>query len=301
MDKMPDVIYIGYQKSGSALLRSYFSFHPEITWSRTANIFQRYDYEKLKATYLDNFPESEANCLIDMFEGLATGFIFTEQGDFGEVGFTPGISYENGIMQPNVKVIAQRIKSLVPNAKILISIRNQVDWLRSNYLHFLHLLPKDRSRFVDFLNTPEGKQLLWVGNFDQTISAYQNVFGKANVKVILLENLRDEMDLALKELCAFLEVNHVGFPEYAWDKNTGKSPVQGQILRTFSRFGIRKNRVINTLGTSLLPLITILWPASNRDVVSQDAKELINALYSASNHITSGLIDLNLSEHGYPL
>ena len=55
------------------------------------------------------------------------------------------------------------------------------------------------------------RHALYSGNFDLTIEAYQQVFGKENVHVMLLEQIHTQQDETLQKLCTFLGVPFIAF------------------------------------------------------------------------------------------
>src|SRR4029079_8707765 len=75
--RIPNTGYIGQQKTGSALLRSYFTQHPGIAWTRHATMFQLDPFDPER--YLTRFEnEKDCDCLVDMYEGLSVGYHFGE-------------------------------------------------------------------------------------------------------------------------------------------------------------------------------------------------------------------------------
>ncbi|MDA0748870.1 MAG: sulfotransferase [bacterium] len=211
--RLPDVVLIGYKKAATTFLRSYFTSHPNITWTRNARHFVL-DNRYLSTQYCADLPDDEATrkCYVDMFEGLSIGYIRkNETPDWSEVGYTPGVTPASASLTSSHEEIAQRIKATVPQTKILIVLRNQVSWLRSYYLHQINSLPENQRAFTDFLNTLEGRNALYSGNFDLTIEAYQQVFGKENVHVMLLEQIHTQQDETLQKLCTFLGVPFIAF------------------------------------------------------------------------------------------
>jgi len=300
----PNVIFIGYKKGGSTFLRNYFSHHPDIYWTRNAQFFLSDEKYKLGKSYylglINNLPK-EYKCFIDMFEGLSIGYILKNSTNWSNLGFNPAVSIEEDYLDPNPTEIARRIKNILPNVKILIVLRNQIDWLRSYYLHHISSLPERKRKFANFLSTLEGKSALYAGLFNITVDAYYKIFGKENVHVMLLEQIKDEKDKSLKELCVFIGVKFVNFYPEKSSLNIGKGKLAGSLFKIFSNLGL-SDSTLASLKTLLKPLKKInLDKIIDRDVLTPNEKSIIRSFYSASNYHTSNLIGTDLKKYGYPV
>ena len=74
---IPNIVQIGYMRSGSTYLRSYFIQHPNIHWTRKAWFFQLEGEDEVRTQkYLRFFAEEQAYaCFIDMYESLSLGYV----------------------------------------------------------------------------------------------------------------------------------------------------------------------------------------------------------------------------------
>ena len=144
--RIPDTEYIGQPKTGSTFLRGYFSQHPKIAWRRNATMFQANPFVREK--YLSLFTdEAECDCLVDMYEGLAVGYSLGKSTQWdAAVALVPDHPLDGRSMIPGQRDTAERILSL-PDARILLTLRNQVDWLRSSYLHYMLGMPPSEGDF----------------------------------------------------------------------------------------------------------------------------------------------------------
>ncbi len=303
MGHSPDCIFIGYMKAGTEFLRSYFDFHPEISWSRHASEFAAADF--LPEKYCGRFQGIEQKRRhIDMFEGLSNGFVFKEPNLSGEkwrrIGFQHcDLPMANQHVRHCPQTIAWRIQQALPNARILIAIRNQQDWLRSYYLHHIQdLLPRHR-KFADFCRTFIGRCALSSGLYHETIRLYFELFGKHNVLVVPLEELAEDPGSIFNELCVFLQIDHHAFPEARSIKNKGKGRGLGAAIETYSRIGLP-----DVAMRRIAPLLRWAKPAihkvlGGRDVFSNEQRDMLNGFYSASNAQTSDLIQCDLKKYGY--
>jgi hypothetical protein len=296
--QIPDTIYIGQQKTGSTYLRSYFSQHGEIAWTRNATMFQIDPF--VPEQYLAKFKsETNRKCLVDMYEGLAVGYYFAGVAEWQEApALTPNSSIDGTFMVPGQRDVASRIKSASPDAKILITLRNQIDWLRSNYLHYLLGLPAKQRRFGDFLQTREGKLLLAAGAYDQLLNCYCELFGAEKVHVILLEDLVSDELRVLQGLCKFLSVDYIPFDPAAREYNTGIGPGRGALIKFYSGLGISDD-----VARRIRPWFSWMErTAANwlqAPPISSEEEAMVRAYYAVSNYHTSRILGRDLCALGY--
>ena len=306
LDTKPDVIFIGFAKAGSSYLQTYLDLHPGIQLKWEATYFQIDErFNAPGCVYVEeSAPHSEELCVIDTDESLAWGGILSE----GEK-VTPEILAEMPYTALSTRPwhcdpseTARRIKQTVPDTKILIVIRNQVDWFRSSYLNFVDALtPKNRT-FQGFLNTRIGKALLYSGCFNRCIETYFEAFGRDNVRVMLTEELGNGREEPLRELCQFLGVSYVAYPLKHLDFNRGPGNAHGYMLKLASAWGgphgpILKWKRLYYRG----PIKAAIRRLMARDPLSSQDKAFIRATYAASNYLTGNLLGKDLSQYGYPL
>jgi hypothetical protein len=300
MASIPAAVYVGCQKTGSEFLRSYFAFHPELAWSRNGIYFQREDFTP--DGYRALFTEANGDAvLIDMYEAIAMGYVFTGLDSWSPShAVTPDQPLDGRFMVPAPELVVQRVRQALPEARILITIRNQIDWVRSNYLHHIGLLPHGRRTLLDFLSTREGKLVLFAGLYDRTINLYCNAFGRSRVYVLPMERLKLEEDEVLADLCGFLGVTPRAFHTSQRTLNTGKGVSRGNLMRLAASIGVGQ-RMVELLRPLRQPVEKVLDPLLRRDVLSTTEKRLLASFYAASNHLSSRLVGRNLAALGYPL
>lgn len=294
---IPDVLYIGFQRAGTTFLRNYFELHPQIAWGRNAVYFMtdKFLEDKKKYFYLHNSKSTTAKIYIDVYEALAIGYLQADMDSWGVKDVIPN-SPISSARNPGFFEIPRRIKSILPKAKIIVSIRNQVDWLRSNYVHHLNLLPRDRRSFTDFLSTREGKRLLRAGFFTSTVVAYQKYFGESQVHVITLERLELEPEDEIKRLCNFLEVDFVPYPVDLQRKNTSKPLAYKKMARAVSKvIQTPEHRILNRVASVSRNFIS-RW---SHDPLSKREKSLIRSFYSIDNSSLAGILEIDLTLLNY--
>ncbi|MBN2010082.1 sulfotransferase domain-containing protein [candidate division KSB1 bacterium] len=286
-------------KAGTTFLRSYFSHHPNIEWYRNAIVFLSDTFER--STYLDNFENTgHSKCIVDMYEGLAIGFINHCRSDEIRHRFTPDYTVDGNQLEPSIEKIALRIKDTLPHTKILISIRNQIDWLRSYYGHYILKLPKRNRTLHDLLSTFDGKCALYAGNYYGLIKTYIKVFGRDFVHVIVLEELKTNPREALEKLCHFMEVDYVEFPAERQKLNKAKPSGQRHIIKLLASIGISAEHFAK-YSPIYKKYADTIYQLFSHDILTKHEISMLHSFYSISNYHLSGLIDVDLKQFGYPL
>ncbi|HVP29445.1 MAG TPA: sulfotransferase [Myxococcota bacterium] len=301
---LPQVVYVGLQKTGSTYLRHYFFQHPEIGCSRHGIFFQTdaADVEArgadaVRADYRARLSgEPAATCRIDMYEGLAMGYLLhgLEKWDAGVF-----LSPRDGLASPHAEsapdAVARRIHAVLPEARILLTVRSQLAWLDSNYRWYLPLLPPGRARFQDFLDTLEGRFALDAGHFDRTAEIYASCFGSERVLVLPLELLERDEPASLARVCGFLGVAALPYPEERKNRNRGPEIAFDALPRAAGSVAERLRR---RLG-HLLP--RALRDAPRDGVLRPSERALLAAHYSAANARLARRLGVDLGALGYPV
>ena len=144
----------------------------------------------------------------------------------------------------NNTMIADRLKLLFPNAKIIITIRNQYDLIESLYKQYLHR--GGVKKFRDFANFKNGgfnaayngwSFSVHITLFDylKLVQYYENLFGKENTFLIPYELLRKDPQLFAQKLFSWMEVGEI--PNFKSEfYNQGYGAAQVRIARFFNRF-----------------------------------------------------------------
>lgn len=297
--RLPDVIFGGIYKAGTTFLRGYFTQHPQITWTRKAWFFQEHSYTHPTNNYPPPSSEEES-CFIDMFEGLATGHVFERPTDWANFYLEPNVGLAEAGVRQDQGEIARRIFQTIPAGRILLVLRNQVDWMRSAYLHHLDGLPSGHDTFSDFLTTPQGKLVAGAGQFDVTIAAFQEKFGHDQVHVMLLEELQADQAMVLQRLCRFLDVEYLPYTPVESDRNTGKGVAVGRAVRFASHW--RLDSIAKKLPPALrAPGRQAAGRLFRGDVITTRQQQLIRSFSAASNSRTAHLTGFDLARFGYPL
>jgi len=201
MDKLNIAFIIGAQRSGTTLLYRYMEMHPDICMATPLLPEPKFFLQKEYSTDWSNV------YLQKHFSHLKHEKILVEKS-------TSYYEKEN---------VANRIKFMLPESKIIVILRNPVDRALSNYFFTKSNGLETRSlqeTFIENKPPPNMKKKISVnpfdylerGNYLKYLKYYEKVFKKKNILYLQLENLILNHNTVLKNLTTFLEVNEFEFP-----------------------------------------------------------------------------------------
>jgi len=191
---LPNFLIIGSQKAGTTTLYHYLAKHSDIFMSQTKeiNFFFRDDY------YRKGLPWYEQH-----FNN------WQQQSAVGEA--SPGY-----IVSPQA---AERIKSSLPQVKLILTVREPVGRAYSQYWHSRRNLSEHRS-FKEVTSEKVSSQWLSSergyfsrGAYSKYLSHYWQWFSKEDILVIPFEELIKEPKQMLGSICRFLNISISGFTE----------------------------------------------------------------------------------------
>lgn len=226
----PNFFIVGASKSATTSLHYYLGQHPEIFMSAEKEISyffvgeEQRDRKGLKE-YMENFKDVKDEKII------------------GET--TPSYLYSDNALK--------EIKEFSPKAKILISLREPVEMLKSLHSQYLFNGEEIIKDFKEAMNSKDNKNRLKKRssystfkepfyykdkiNYYKYVKRYIDVFGKNNVLIILYDDLKNDTKNTYKTILRFLEVDY-GFEPNFKIKNPNKE-VKSLFLRKLSRNTLR--------------------------------------------------------------
>ncbi len=213
-------------------------------------------------------------------------------------------------------VFAERLKQIVPNARILISIRSQMKILPSVYMQYLlrgGTMPY--KKFFEGINevgyfgfTPDHFE------YDLLIYKYQQLFGRENVRILTQESLQQDMSGAALKLAIFsentafrglspsaLRIYAASYPEYASPVLRRINHVQSSTLNTNPIFslGHTPKGLYRAAGYVLrLPILKTL--IGDKKPISDYVKLRFSGYFSASNERLAALCPHQVDLSDYP-
>jgi len=204
----PSLFIVGQPKSGTTALHNFLDQHPEISMSivKEPNHFSK-----------DFHQES------DSFYKKKLYFPYRAEKEYLKIFNTkhnPKIIGESSTLYLYSKVAAQEIYKFNPDSKIIIILRNPVDFIYSLHSEYIIL---DRENIIDFKSSlsleesrKSGKNIPYAVKFpsrlfyserakyyDQ-IKRYFDVFPVANIKTIIYEDFKKNNQKTYQEIIDFL-------------------------------------------------------------------------------------------------
>ncbi len=180
------------------------------------------------------------------------------------------------------KEAARRMKAVFPDAKVMIVIREQVDWFSSVYKATITSLPPNQRTFHDYWITPQGIAMRLAGHHDRVLAAWLKLFD--DVLVIRYEKLMEPT--TSRALCRWLGIDHIPFsPRRVNESHAGVATIHRRLpFLSGLPHGVK---------SALKPLSRFV-PGKRNPIVSEADQAMIRETYEASNERTDQLLaDLN--------
>jgi hypothetical protein len=205
----PNFFIVGAAKAGTTSLHAYLSQHPEVFMStlKEPHYFSIFEVRP----ELDNF-------MTVIRDSHAYQELFLGSEGYKAVGeASPSYLCDAGA--------AMRIRSVIPDAKIIISLRNPVQRAYSHYL-MEHHAGRETLQFDKALEADQSRgqkgwgvsfQYVELGLYADQVERYLNAFGRTKVLVILFEDLIRNTTLVMQDVAHFLGIDPSAYPKSAFD------------------------------------------------------------------------------------
>ncbi len=201
---------------------------------------------------------------------------------------------------------AKNLRHVFPRAKILIVIRNQLDYLTSIYTFRVAVKGHEHRSLEQFISQEKG--LINHLKYDTVVDYYTKLFGRQRVRVLFLENLKAGRDDFINNICRFLEVPSVKPAAAAGpiNESTKYAIVLGfwRCINYLSRLLVPKR--YQHLYYSAKKRLTTILNKIFRHTKEIDIKRLrsysyLSAIYGPSNARLEQLLNADLSRLNYPV
>lgn len=245
MGRMPNFLIIGAAKAGTTALYYYLKQHPQIFMSpvKEPNFFA---LEGQKPNFrgpgdgeaINRFSITDIEAYQALFEGAENALAVGEA--------SPLYLYS-----PDAP---KRIRHHIPNAKLIVILRNPVE---RAYSHFLHFVRDGREPYTDFRKAlmEEEKRMrehwewAWyykaVGFYFIQLRRYYELFDPGQIRVYLYEDLEEKPMGLLRDIFRFLGVDDDFKPDVS--------------LR-FNVSGVPRNKIIHAFLSKPHPIKSLLKP-----------------------------------------
>jgi len=219
-------------------------------------------------------------------------------------------------------VVADRLKTVFGSGgtagtcKILITIRNQFDILKSTYISGCRLLTnvpaRYKGRFVGFEEWLEyscdNQERSHIGNFiySDTIEYYNRLFGKDNVMVGVFEEFVRDKEEYIRKLTKFMDIDMNEAMELVKNAHDNERMEQSRLEFEHlvgSRVPVNKGRTIYAALRgygAIRKFIGLGKSAKARVDISPDWNRRLTEIYRQGNRQLIDTYGLPLERYGYP-
>ncbi|HBG29765.1 sulfotransferase domain-containing protein [Sinimarinibacterium flocculans] len=188
--RLPDFLIIGAQKSASTFVQTVLREHPDVYMPKDETRF----FED------PEFGEGDSDALRALFRGCHERRLGIKRPDY--------------LGRPEVPA---RIRRIIPDAQLVVVLRNPIDRLLSAYYFYVKLgfLPVADinvalARLLDgeAYGGPKARELLEYGNYATHLERYRALFPAHQMLVLLQEEIQATPNDAVRRLCSFLRLEH---------------------------------------------------------------------------------------------
>jgi len=226
--RLPDFFLVGAAKSGTSSLWDYLSQHPDVVMSqpKEPNFFV-FDGLQLPP---DAGPADTDTLYRRLYKDTITDLSsYTALFANASISSVVGEASVRYLYYPETP---ERIKAIVPDARIIVMLRHPIDRLYSHYVMNLRHLFEPLSLEQALEQEAERVQQNWgydwhyvrVSLYAEQVQRYFDLFGRDRVKVVLYDDFRKDPAAIVQDIYAYLGVDPTFKPEVDKQPNAGYVP-----------------------------------------------------------------------------
>lgn len=239
----PNFLIIGANKGGTSSFYKYLDQHPEIFMSEIKEpmffLFNDMTGKEQEADVHQKEPDWHNWKPISSVEEYKQMFVTP-----------PGVKAAGEASTAYLAnpVCAERIARFNPAMKIIAILRNPVSRAFSNYQMYVRL-GHEKNSFASVVkeeldgkrgHMPQGRHYIQLGYYYDSLAEYYRVFGKQNVKVYLIEELKEKPEWMFRDAFEFLGVDPEFKPDVREKFNVNENVMHTNfITRNFRRIDNR--------------------------------------------------------------
>lgn len=241
--KLPTFLIVGVQKAGTTSIYNYLQEHPQVFMSRVKETnFLEQNWETFP-------PEKQNKNGIITFEDYAALFKdVTDEIAIGEASPNYLFHYESS---------AERIKKYVPNAQLIVVLRNPIERAYSDYLmHIRDAIGTQVISLGEQIDKSANKSfILRKGFYVTPLKYYFEQFGQEQVKVYLYDDLVQNAEQFMQKFYSHIGVDPNFKPDVSQKVQQAKIPKNQTIHNLLQRKNPVRSIAANALKT-VIPLET---------------------------------------------
>lgn len=180
--RLPNLIIIGAQKCGTTSLHYYLGLHPQVFMSKEKELdffVGKHSWDRGLEWYKSNF--------------VGQAKIYGESSP----------SYAS---YPLTIAVPERMHSLVPEARLIYTLRDPIDRIISQYLH-TYAIGREQRGLEEALSDLSNNRYVCKSKYCMQLEQYLDYFSKSNILIITAEDLYRHRRRTLHEIFKFLEVD----------------------------------------------------------------------------------------------
>jgi len=233
---LPRFVLVGVPKAGTTSLYHYLQAHPGVQVS------------PLEETNFLSYPGEEAARADVPWLRFPVTTLEQYRSLFADVGDRVAVDLSASCFGSTVAI--ERIQRFVPQAGLLLLLRDPVARAYSGYLH--RVRKGYERRPVEEALHP-GERAVDLGFYSQRLTEFRQAFGGGRVRVWLLEDLRQQPDRTMAEIFTYLGVRPPASIEGLAVHNAGSLPRSPLVHRLFLTQRVRRNVHASVPAAALRP------------------------------------------------
>ena len=286
----PNFFIVGAAKAGTTSLHAYLSSHPQVFMSALKEPHYFADFDV--SPELDNFlPVIRRRSDYQELFKNSDGYIAV------------GEASPSYLCDPRA---AERIKSAIPTAKIIVSLRNPVERAYSHYLMDFNrgseTLPFEKALEFDLARRERGwgksAQYTELGLYANQVKSFLNEFGRDQVLVVLFEDFVRDTKETMQEIARFLGIDPFAYPESAFAQVHYPFEVsRGRIARAILRMRPIRVWAKNWIPRRVRTIVRnrLLFAVGPKTQLSRDTRRLLADRFEKDLQLLEQLLERDLS------
>jgi hypothetical protein len=269
MEIWPNFFIIGAMRAGTTSLYEYLKQIPEIYMSPVKEL--NYFSVNVNPTILFSKPIKTKNEYLQLFKNVKNESVIGEA--------SPSYLWD--------PMAAELIHKEIPNAKIIIILRNPIS---RSFSHYLLLKSKGEDNLLSFReemqkgsenkNSDFSARIFEAGLYSKQVEKYLQKFGSEHVKIFIFEEFFKDINSSLKKVLEFLEL---------------KSDLRKISLKTHNYYSIPRDKFsknilksekIKNIGKKIIPyeigeyvIKKILTKQAKKPIISSEDYQFVKKLY----------------------
>lgn len=294
--RMPNFLIIGAARTGTSSLYEYMSQHPDIGFSPVKEPMF-FAFEGVKPDFRGPGDDKEINrkSVTDLaaYQALFSGV--ASQKAVGEA--SANYLYSDSA--------AARIKHYIPDAKMIVMLRNPVERAYSSFLYTIRDRREPLRDFAQALDQEDQRiaahwEHIWhyahMGFYGQQLQRYFDLFDKSRIRIYLNEEMKKDAPGLLKDVFGFLGVDDSFQPDTSVTYNEGGVPRHKLLNAMLTRPSAIKSMLRPLMPNAVMKLYTrIKHNNLEKPPLDSEVRARLVSLYRSDILRLQDMIDKDLS------